>query len=187
MDSMEANFMAKARNGMVGVRWVVIASALLVCGGCSREPKQQSLTAVAYNYSETSFGSADVNGKWASAPLESVKPGDVNGGGSICCVKVEDNAKTARIRIEFIDGEYVGDVPIQQPWPPSGYERYLVIHVLPDRQVKLVVSAGRPWPRLDLLKARLNELEISDYTISSPDMWELGPELYVGEDQDAGN
>lgn len=166
------------------LRTVVALSALWAGAGCSREPEQKSLTAVAYNYSETSFGRILVNGKWASPPLEKVKDGVVQGGASICCVRVDKDAKTARVKVTFIDGDYIVDAPIEQPWPPKGYGHYLAIHVLPKREVKLSVMVGYPAPRFDLLQTRFKALEISGYTIDNADMWDQGPEQYVDDEKD---
>ncbi|GHA82171.1 hypothetical protein [Cognatilysobacter bugurensis] len=161
------------------IRALAVAGVLWASVGCSREPKQKSLTAIAYNYGEQAFGHVLVNGKWAGPVLSEVEPGGVTGGGSICCVKIEKGAKTARVTIQYIDGDYIVDAPIEQPWPPDGYGHYLAIHVLPGRTVQLSISSSLPFPRMDLLKSQLNALGIQNYVIENPHMWDLGPETNV--------
>lgn len=156
--------------------WCFLLSVSL--GACAREPETVGLTAVSFNYSEEGFLVIKVNGKWAGSTGWPVEPGDVTGGGSLCCIELVRGAKTATVEVDIGDGKpYVIEAPIEQPW--TSLPHSAVIHVLPGRKAVISIAAGTGSPRSDLLKKRLQEMDIHGVEILDPEVWQTGPDRDV--------
>lgn len=153
------------------------AAVLLSLSACAAEPKSANLSAVTYTYDEA-YSDLKVNGKWAGAGSNSVKPGGVSGGGSICCVQIPVGAKEATVDVQTgVKDSYTVEARIEQPW--TRYPHYAVVHLLPGRMVVIEITALEPAPRIDLLQLSLEAQGLSQFTIAAPHMWNSGPEESV--------
>lgn len=153
---------------------VAVVLSILFVGACAQELRTSSLTAITFNYSE-GYSILRVNGEWAGAGANSVEPGDVTGGGGICCIDISTGAKTATVEVQTgIDKKYVTEARIEQPWPELPH--YAAVHILPGRKIIISVTATSPAPRTDLLDEALGAMGIKDYTIEAPYAWDSGPE-----------
>ena len=161
-----------------GLGWaakaLAIASLALSAAACAQEPDMASLTAITFNYAE-GYAVVWVNGQWAGGGADSVEPGDVAGGGGICCIEIPVGAKTASVEIQTdVDEKFVTQARIEQPWPEGGH--YAAVHVLPGRTVVIEVAGSNPAPRTDLLGEALKKLGVTEYTIQAPYAWDSGPQ-----------
>jgi len=153
---------------------LILAFSAISATACAQEPDTASLTAVTFNYSEA-YSILTVNGEWAGKGSNSVKPGDVTGGGGICCIDIPTDAKTATVEVQTgVDEKYVTQARIEQPWPD--FMHYAAIHILPGRKVVISIMGSSPAPRIDLLDQALENVGVEDYTIEAPYAWDSGPE-----------
>lgn len=153
---------------------LVFAFSVLSASACAQEPDTANLTAITFNYSEA-YSLLRVNGEWAGKGSNSVKPGDVTGGGGICCIDIPTGAKTAMVEVQTgVDDKYMTEARIEQPWPD--FMHYAAIHILPGRKVVISIMGSSPAPRIDLLDRALKDVGVEDYTIEAPYAWDSGPE-----------
>lgn len=157
--------------------WVVAALALLpAMTGCAREPEPTNLSAITYNYSDEDIAFVWVNGKEAGVAKEAVKPGDVNGGGVMCCIKLIPGQRQVDVRVQTADDiYYTATAQIEQPW--TKYATYAIVHMLPKRKIIVEIAPGFSFPRKDLLDQRLSELGIKPEAAYPADMMNLGPSV----------
>lgn len=161
------------RFGLQALR-LMLACFLLSPTACAQEPNTANLTAITFNYSEA-YSILRVNGEWAGAGSNSVKPGDVTGGGGICCVDIPKGATTAVVEVQTgVDEKYVAEARIEQPWPD--FMHYAAIHILPGRKIVISIMGSSPAPRIDLLDQALKDIGVEEYTIQAPYAWDSGPE-----------
>lgn len=152
---------------------MLIIALMLSLAACAREPETISLTAITYSYGEA-YADLRVNGQWAGKGANSVKPGDVTGGASICCIEIVENAKTATVTVQTgLNKQYVTEASIEQPW--TQYPHYATVHLLPGRKVVIEITALEPAPRIDLLVSSLKAIGLNEYHIQAPHMWNSGP------------
>ena len=161
-----------------GPEWVTktlaIASLMLSVSACAQEPDMASLTAVTFNYAE-GYAVVRVNGQWAGSGADSMEPGDVTGGGRLCCIEIPRGAETALVEIQTgVDEKFVTQARIEQPWPELPH--YAAVHVLPGRKVVIAMTGSSPSPRTDLLDQSLKAIGVTKYTIQVPYVWVSGPQ-----------
>ncbi|WP_084658886.1 DUF3304 domain-containing protein [Chitinimonas taiwanensis] len=135
----------------------LIAFALLVCG-CKAEPRMVGgMSGVAFNYSQESFSFVKVNGETIATGLRKAKIGDVEGGGSICCIALPLGAETAEVTLIPSKGEPFTVIASVEKWWPD-LAGNAIVHVLPGRKVVIAVGSVNIFPRQDLMNSRINEL-----------------------------
>ena len=100
-----------------------------------------------------------------------VAPGDVSGGGVMCCFRLPENAKEAEVEIQSSSGDYKTTAQIEKWWPDLAH--YGVVHILPGRKVVMQVTPSAPRPRKDLLEKRQEELGLEKKVLF--DYWSAGP------------
>lgn len=153
---------------------LAISALALSAAACAQEPDTASLTVITFNYAE-GYAVVRVNGQRASGGADSMEPGNVTGGGGICCIDIPVGAKTATVEIQTgVDEKFVTQARIEQPWPEGWH--YAAVHVLPGRTVVIEVTGSNPAPRTDLLEASLKAIGITEYTIQAPYAWDAGPQ-----------
>lgn len=130
--------------------------ALCLTGCSAREPATVSLSGIVYNYSQDSLATVKVNGKTAGTAMSKVVPGDVSGGGVMCCFKLPENAKEVEVEIQSSSGDYKTTAQIEKWWPDLAH--YGVVHILPGRKVVMEVRSVHTWPRRDLLDGQLKAI-----------------------------
>jgi hypothetical protein len=151
--------------------------------GCdAREPQiVNGLTGIVYNYSQEGYVSVKINGKEVGSTAPKVKPGDVSGGGGMCCFSLPLGAKEIVVELEpsLSDG-YKTTAQIEKWWPDLAH--YGVVHILPGRKVVMQVTPSAPSPRKDLLEAQQRALGIEVKTLFR--IWDAGPiERIDGKDK----
>lgn len=155
-------------------RSAAVVALTLSSSACTQEPETASLTAVTFNYAE-GYAIVRVNGQWAGGGAESMEPGNVTGGGGICCIDIPVGAGTATVEIQTgVDEKVVTQARIEQPWPEGWH--YAAVHMLPGRSVVIEVTRSNPAPRADLLRESLEAIGVTEYTIQVPYVWDLGPQ-----------
>jgi hypothetical protein len=140
------------------VRLALALSAVWLATACTAaEPKNVSLSATTFNYSQDTLVFVWIGQKQAGVGVKKAEPGEVKGGGSfICCVSVQDQAKKIEVRVQTVESsEYTVVAPVIQPWPEIVNNIY--IYVLPNRRVVAEAFPGPVW--IDDAQARLAELE----------------------------
>jgi len=142
--------------------------------GCTADPRARGLTASTYNYSNGDIIFVWLNGKQAGVGINPARPGDVTGGGSMCCIQLAPEWKSVAVNVQLINKvEYTVQAQIEQPWPE--YPHYAYVHVLPGRKVVIEVTATAAWPRQDLMDNRLKELGIRKEHKYPSDLMNIGP------------
>jgi hypothetical protein len=151
----------------------ILGGILALClTGCSaKEPASISLSGIVYNYSQDSLATVKINGKTAGTAMGKVVPGDVSGGGVMCCFKLPENAKEVEVEIQSSSGDYKTTAQIEKWWPDLAH--YGVVHVLPGRKVVMQVTPSAPSPRKDLLEAQQRALGMEVKTLFK--IWDGGP------------
>ncbi|MGY0611845.1 hypothetical protein [Luteimonas sp. A501] len=149
-------------------RWAMLPTLLCTLllwpmMGCSQEPresKMDGLTGVVFNYSNEVMASVRVDGELAGTGLEAVKPGDVTGGGSSCCMSMDPTLDTVDVEIEPATGPiYTLQGTVEQPWPKGAST--VIVHVLPGRKVVIEATLGVGiGARSDLMNTQLKALGI---------------------------
>jgi hypothetical protein len=114
--------------GALSVIWLAMA-----CTGA--EPKNVSLSATTFNYSQDTLMFVWIGQKQAGVGVKKAQPGEVEGGGKVmCCVSLQDQAKKIEVRVQTVEsGEYTSIAPVVQPWPEI--VNYVRVFVLPGRRV----------------------------------------------------
>lgn len=155
-------------------RSTALAALTLVASACAQEPEMASLTAITYNYAE-GYAIVRVNGQWAGGGAASMEPGDVTGGGGICCIDIPVGSETATVEIQTdVDEKVVTQARVEQPWPEGWH--YAAVHMLPGRSVVIEITGSHPSPRTDLLKESLKAIGVTEYIIQAPYIWDSGPQ-----------
>ena len=122
--------------------------------GCAKEPELVSTSATTFNYSQDSLLDVWVNGKSAGSLAKAAKPGEIKGGGVVCCISLSSTWKSVEVKVQATKGvEYTTQAPIRRPWPAIA--SYAVVHVLPGRKVVIEISPTYVIPEPE----RLKELE----------------------------
>lgn len=145
--------------------------ALCLTGCGAKEAATVSLSGIVYNYSQDSLATVKINGKTAGTAMSKVAPGDVSGGGVMCCFKLPENAKEVEVEIQSSSGDYKTVAQIEKWWPDLAH--YGVVHILPGRKVVMQVTPSAPRPRKDLLEKRQEELGLEKKVLF--DYWSAGP------------
>jgi hypothetical protein len=134
---------------------------LCVAGCNAKEPAVvNGLTGIVYNYSQEGYVSVKINGKAVGSTASKVQPGDVSGGGGMCCFSLPLDAGEVEVELEpsLSDG-YKTIAQIEKWWPDLAH--YGVVHILPGRKVVMELRSVYTWPRRDLLESRLKALGIN--------------------------
>ena len=147
--------------------WIGVIALLLATTACSaKEPKTVGLTGVVFNYSQESYAWVKINGKTVGTVLESVEPGDIGGGGGMCCFKLPEGAKTVEVYFEPAEGDgFTLVATIEKWWHDLAH--YGVVHVLPGRKVVIEIRWVNSSPRKDLMDDQLKAIGLKpevDYT-----------------------
>ncbi len=168
-------FFARGNSGqrvLFGKATIYGAVVALCLAGCeAKEPATISLSGIVYNYSQDSLATVKINGKTAGTTMGKVAPGDVSGGGVMCCFRLPENAKEAEVEIQSSSGDYKTTAQIEKWWPDLAH--YGVVHILPGRKVVMQVTPSAPRPRKDLLEKRQEELGLEKKVLF--DYWSAGP------------
>lgn len=147
---------------------LVLVMALAGCG--EEKPKMTRVSAVLYNYSEDPVVAVKINGDNLGA-IREVLPGNVSGGGVMCCFPLAEGAEEVDVEVQLPDGQgYVTKAKIEKWWPDLA--NYGVVHVLPGQKVVMQVTQNAPLPRKDLLEAQQKALGLP--VIVSFKMWSVG-------------
>lgn len=149
--------------------WTLIAMCLAGCQ--AKEPATVGLTGVVYNYSQDSLATVKINGKTVGTTARKVEPGDVSGGGIMCCFNLAVGATEIEVELESSSGEYKTIAKIEKWWPDLAH--YGVLHILPGRKVVMQVTPSAPSPRKDLLEAQQRALGMEVKTLFK--IWDGGP------------
>lgn len=116
------------------------------------------MSAIVYNYSQEALIGVYIGGKEIGS-MDSVKPGDVTSGGTICCFRLPENATEVEVDVKLPKGQgYKTTAQIEKWWPDLAH--YGVVHILPGRKVVLEIRSVYTWPRKDLLDQQLKQLGI---------------------------
>ncbi|WP_158635264.1 hypothetical protein [Luteimonas cucumeris] len=143
--------------------------------GCAREPEQASLSTTIFNYSDEHLAGVWMNGKHVGFGEDAVKPGDVNGGGAMCCIKLTSGLREVDVKVKTVKDTYTARAQIEQPW--TKYATYAIVHVLPKRKIIVEIAPGMSFPRKDLLDQRLSELGIKPEAEYPLHMMNSGPSI----------
>lgn len=177
MTTMELDEMT-IRTNVLSACVVMLLTMLPILVGCAREPRQASLSAITYNYSDEDLAFVWINGKQAGVAKESVRPGDVNGGGIMCCINIPQGARQVEVNVMNAKEEtFTVMAEIEQPW--TKYASYAVVHVLPKRKIVVEISPGDSYPRKDLLDNRLAEIGVQPEVSYPLHMMNSGPSVDI--------
>lgn len=137
----------------------------------AREPQTIGLSGIVYNYSQETLIGVYIGGKEIGS-MDSVKPGDVTSGGTICCFRLPANATEVEVDVKLPKGQgYRTTAQIERWWPDLAH--YGVVHILPGRKVVMQVTPSAPSPRKDLLEAQQRALGMEVKTLFN--IWDAGP------------
>lgn len=168
----------KKRTNAFSACMAMLLTMLPVLAGCAREPRQASLSAITYNYSDEDLAFVWINGKQAGVAKEAVRPGDVNGGGIMCCINIPQGARQIEVNVMNAKEEtFTVMAEIEQPW--TKYASYAVVHVLPKRKIVVEISPGDSYPRKDLLDKRLAEIGVEPEVNYPLYMMNSGPSVDI--------
>ena len=144
----------------IKVVWIT-ATLLATLSACSAvKPQQVSLTGIVYNYSEDAIVFVRINGQGVGRASEA-KPGDVMGGGRMCCFELPVGAKQVEVQVKPAGLDpYTTTATIEKWWPDLAH--YGVVHVLPGRKVVMEIIPSGPLPRKDLLEAQQRALGLEE-------------------------
>ena len=144
------------------VRLLLVATLTLSTSGCAKEPELNSITAVAFNYSQEYVLDIWVNGKSAGSLLKPAKLGEVTGGGKYqCCIALSPKWKSIEVDLRVGNKTESGllykvQASIRQPWPSVA--SYAVFHILPGKKVVIEIVPTGVEPDMKLLAQRITEL-----------------------------
>lgn len=151
---------------------IVGLGVLFGVAGCGAgEPKTVGVTGIVYNYTQDSFATVKINGKTVGTTARKVQPGDVSGGGVMCCFNLPIGATEIEVELESSSGDYKTIAQIEKWWPDLAH--YGVVHILPGRKVVMQVTPSAPSPRKDLLEAQQRALGMEVKTLFK--IWDAGP------------
>jgi hypothetical protein len=171
VNRMNDDIKRRPGRGLLNAAWMGLVLLMALAGCGEQKPRMTRLSAVLYNYAEDPVIAVVINGDNLGAVRE-VMPGNVSGGGVMCCFPLAEGAEEVDVEVQLPHGQrYVTKAKIEKWWPDLA--NYGVVHVLPGQKVVMQVTPNDPLPRKDLLEAQQRALGLPVKVNFR--MWSAGP------------